>query len=49
MRRFYVHWLDDRDRPDKAESLRRAQRDVRAEPRFRDPRYWAAFLLVGAG
>ena len=36
------------DRPGKAEALRRAQRDVRAVPRFRAPRFWAAFQLVGA-
>ncbi|GLC24908.1 CHAT domain-containing tetratricopeptide repeat protein [Roseisolibacter agri] len=48
MRRFYSHWLRDADAPGKAEALRRAQRDVRATPRFRAPRYWAAFQLVGA-
>jgi tetratricopeptide (TPR) repeat protein len=48
MRRFYTHWLGDRDRPSKAESLRRAQEEVRARPEFRDPLYWAAFQLVGA-
>jgi CHAT domain-containing protein len=48
MRRFYTHWLKDSDHPGKAEALRRAQRDVRAVPRFREPRYWAAFQLVGA-
>ncbi|GLC24907.1 CHAT domain-containing protein [Roseisolibacter agri] len=48
MRRFYTHWLRDADRPGKAEALRRAQRDVRATPRFAEPRYWAAFQLVGA-
>ena len=30
----------------KAEALRRAQADVRADPRYRHPYYWAAFLLV---
>jgi CHAT domain-containing protein len=48
MRRFYTHWLHDIDAPDKAEALRRAQGDVRSVPRFRAPRYWAAFQLVGA-
>ena len=48
MRRFYGHWLQDADRPAKAEALRRAQRDVRATRGFADPRYWAAFQLVGA-
>jgi CHAT domain-containing protein len=49
MRRFYSHWLDDTDHPDKAEALRRAQLDVRRIPGFESPRYWAAFQLVGAG
>lgn len=48
MRRFYEHWLGDRDAPSKSESLRRAQRDVRDIPRFAEPRFWAAFQLVGA-
>lgn len=49
MDRFYAHWLDDPDRPGKAEALRRAQEDVRRRPEFSAPRYWAAFQLVGAG
>jgi tetratricopeptide (TPR) repeat protein len=49
MKGFYTHWLTDADRPSKAESLRRAQAGVRARPEFRDPKYWAAFQLVGAG
>jgi CHAT domain-containing protein len=48
MRRFYTHLLDDSDGPSKAEALRRAQADVRSDPRYRAPRYWAAFQLVGA-
>ncbi len=50
MEQFYSHWLDDGDRPSKAEALRRAQNDVRTSTRFGfgDPRYWAAFQLVGA-
>jgi CHAT domain-containing protein len=48
MRRFYAHWLEDRDRPSKAEALRRAQDDVRRTRGFAHPRYWAAFQLVGA-
>lgn len=48
MRRFYRSWLFDADRPTKAEALRRAQDTVRADPRFTDPRYWAAFQLIGA-
>jgi len=48
MQRFYEHWLGDRDTPTKAESLRRAQQDVRRTPRFGHPLYWAGFELVGA-
>lgn len=50
--RFYRHWLEDADRPTRAEALRRAQADVRndaAHPHWRDPFYWGAFQLVGAG
>jgi CHAT domain-containing protein len=48
VRAFYAHWLDDRDRPSKAESLRRAQHDVRTMAEYAEPRFWAAFQLVGA-
>jgi len=48
MKRFYSHWLDDRDDPGKAEALRRAQNEVRQTPGFEHPRYWAGFQLVGA-
>lgn len=50
MERFYTHWLDESGLPSltKAEALRRAQSDVRADQRFSNPRYWAAFQLVGA-
>ena len=46
MQRFYTHWLNGSS---KAEALRRAQSEVRGESgsRFHDPRYWAAFQLVG--
>jgi CHAT domain-containing protein len=47
MRRFYAHWLSDPDAPGKAESLRRAQNDVRRTRGFEHPRYWSAFQLVG--
>ncbi|HEX2204234.1 MAG TPA: CHAT domain-containing protein [Longimicrobium sp.] len=47
MRAFYAHWLDDADRPSKAEALRRAQADLRRAPGFADPLYWAAFQLHG--
>jgi CHAT domain-containing protein len=34
MKRFYGHWLEDDDRPSKAEALRRAQEDE--DKRLRD-------------
>lgn len=43
MVRFYDHWLAGAS---KAEALRRAQADVRRT--HPNPRYWAAFQLVGA-
>ena len=48
MKRFYTHWLHDRDGPTKAEALRRAQDDVRKMAGFDHPRFWAGFQLVGA-
>ena len=48
MKRFYTHWLHDRDAPTKAEALRRAQEDVRKMAGFDHPRFWAGFQLVGA-
>src|SRR6266496_4765290 len=47
MKAFYQHWLKDEDHPSKAEALRRAQDSVRHIPRFKEPRYWAAFQLIG--
>lgn len=47
MERFYTHWLSP-EAPGKGEALRRAQQDVRRDARFREPRYWAAFQVVGA-
>lgn len=48
MTSFYGHWLDDKDKPSKSESLRRAQTDVRKVSTFSNPKFWAAFQLVGA-
>jgi CHAT domain-containing protein len=31
-----------------AEALRRAQRELRRNPRYRDPLYWAPFIVLGA-
>jgi hypothetical protein len=47
MQRFYYWWLDGRGERTKAQALWRAQTDVRNDPRFSHPRYWAAFQLVG--
>jgi CHAT domain-containing protein len=43
MQSFYTHWLAGAS---KAEALRRAQQEIRAQ--HPNPRYWAAFQLVGA-
>jgi CHAT domain-containing protein len=48
MTAFYSHWLGDADHPHKAVALYRAQNEVRSQPEFAHPRYWAAFQLVGA-
>jgi CHAT domain-containing protein len=45
MGRFYTHWGIGYTQ---AEALRRAQADMVRYTRFRHPRYWAAFQLVGA-
>ena len=45
MSRFYRHLLRD-DLPPAA-ALRAAQRELRAEPRWSAPYYWAAFILQG--
>jgi tetratricopeptide (TPR) repeat protein len=47
MESFYRSWLTDRDRPSKAEALRRAQEAVRRMPGWEHPRGWAAFQVVG--
>jgi CHAT domain-containing protein len=47
MERFYTHWLGATPHT-KAEALQLAQRDVRAQPQFAHPMYWAGFQLVGA-
>jgi tetratricopeptide (TPR) repeat protein len=48
MNRFYAHWRGANPQgQDAAEALRLAQREVRSESRWRHPRYWAAFQLVG--
>jgi CHAT domain-containing protein len=48
MRRFYEHWLYDRQQVSKAEALRLAQRDVSEALGGDHPEFWAGFQLVGA-
>lgn len=45
---LFGHFYRELGRPgvSRAEALRRAQRALLAEPRFRHPIYWSAFLLV---
>jgi len=45
MRRFYRGMLVEKRRP--AAALREAQLQMRADPRWRSPYYWAGFTLVG--
>jgi CHAT domain-containing protein len=45
MRRFYRGLLQDGLPP--AAALRAAQRSLRRDPRWRDPFYWAPFILQG--
>ena len=42
---FYKHWLQDG--MSKAQALQAAQADVRREPRWASPFYWAGFVLHG--
>jgi hypothetical protein len=46
LRRFYEHWMGGLV---KWQALRAAQRDVRADVRYRHPFHWAGFVLVGDG
>lgn len=48
MTSFYRHWLQDKDRPNKPEALRRAQNEIRRLPGYESPYYWAGFQLAGA-
>ena len=48
MTAFYKHWTrDERTRRDVASALRLAQADVRANPRWVDPFFWAPWVVVG--
>lgn len=42
---FYKHWREDG--MNKAQALQAAQADVRANPKWESPYYWAAFVLSG--
>ena len=44
MRRFIVHWQGGKPR---AEALRAAQRELRADEDLASPYFWAAFTLMG--
>jgi CHAT domain-containing protein/Tfp pilus assembly protein PilF len=44
MVRFYQHLRNS----ESADALSRAQREIRRDNRYRNPYYWAAFVLVGA-
>jgi hypothetical protein len=48
MQQFYRLWLEPGAHRSKAEALKMAQDSVRADSRFAEPRFWAAFQLVGA-
>ncbi len=43
----FYRQLGAQDRPSKAEALRRAQLLLLADGRYREPFYWAPFLLIG--
>lgn len=45
MDRFYAETWEWGRSP--ADALRRARLELRSEPRWRDPRHWAAFILLG--
>lgn len=45
MTRFYDYMVNDGASP--ANALRRAQREIASERRYRDPFFWGAFTLIG--
>ncbi len=45
MTEFYKYWLSGKS---KYESLELAKQNVRAQPQWQDPKYWAAFILLDA-
>jgi CHAT domain-containing protein len=48
MEKFYAYWLDPTTVRTKARALQMAQDAVRRTPGYANPKYWAAFQLVGA-
>ena len=48
MEKFYTYWLDPNVVRTKAQALQMAQEAVRRTPGYANPKYWAAFQLVGA-
>ena len=48
MEKFYAYWLDPTVVRTKAQALQMAQEAVRRTPGDANPKYWAAFQLVGA-
>jgi CHAT domain-containing protein len=46
MQKFYKHLKGGME---KAEALRQAQNEIRSNPKYRNPYYWAAFTLSGDG
>jgi hypothetical protein len=48
MRRFYTHFFDPSTNVSLSVALWKAQNDLRADPRFSHPRFWAAFQLIGS-
>ncbi len=47
MKAFYQHWMGEE--MSKVEALQAAQADVRTDPRWASPFYWAGFVLNGDG
>ena len=48
MEKFYAYWLDPTTVRSKATALQLAQEAVRQTPGYGNPKFWAAFQLVGA-
>jgi CHAT domain-containing protein len=46
MMAFYAHWFS-KESPSKAQALRQAQLGLLQDPRYRHPRFWAPYILIG--